>query len=305
MQQRLASPELIHVAAAGENRGRVVLAARTGTPDLAAIAAAIAVARAFDTSLETLIIECPEVLALTRHGFAREISHGGHISTLSVASLAVGQSAERRSAEKAILDALKAAEVPNTLTVIRAGSMDAIAEACRAEGPWNIVCLADTVGARDGDWLSGLLATVGGTTGVVCVGPRAKPSTGDVVVVVEDVERLTQLLRAAERLAAVLGRSKGNVPAIRLLLAGRSRAHSDDLEGFVRLALPDGRVRGGASVLIEHRRPDHSTHAELAEVLRRLEPGFVITRAGGIAMPAGTSSNDVIAVLSCPLLLVR
>lgn len=305
MQQRLPSPELIHVAAAGENSGRVVLAARTGKPHAAAIAAAVTVARAFDASVETLLIECPDVLALTAHSFAREISYGGQIGALSAPALAAGQSAERRIAEKTILDALKAAGVPSTLTTVRAGSLEAIAEACRAQGPWNIVCLADAVGIRDGEWLNGLLGTVGGTTGVVCVGPCAKSSTGDVVVVVEDVERLTPMLRAAERLPVALARSNGNVPVIRLLLAGSSRDHTGELDGFVRLALPEGRARGGVKLQIEARPLNHSTHAELAEASRRIAAGFVVARAGGVAMPVGTGGNDVIAVLSCPLLLVR
>ena len=84
----------------------------------------------------------------------------------------------------------------------------------------------------NGATLKQLLVEVSGSTGLVTVGPKAQRVTGPVVVAVEDTAQLPDLLRAAERLAALDG-----AEIVLLLIAARRGA-----------ALPDGRrgaSRGG------------------------------------------------------------
>ena len=119
------------------------------------------------------------------------------------------------------------------------------------------------------------------------------------IIVVEDVERLPQMIRAAERLA---------MPArvrIGLLLAGVSADHNAELDGNVRLLLPE--LAGAAVVpigIVEHGIA-HGTNGEVAEALRRLDGGLIIARSGGLVVPADGDIGSITAVLRCPLLLVR
>lgn len=303
MQHRLAHPQLIHVAASGEGRGRVLLAARTGMPHPAAIDAAMVIARGFDAALEALLIECADVRALTDHGFARAVSHGGRIAPLSLAEISGGQSSETQAAQTILEAAARRAGATITVTPTRDQYERALADACTAEGPWNIVCLAEPVGPRDGAWLAEVLESTSGATGLCVVGANGTAaSEGDVVVVVETIDRFSQMLRAAERLA---GACVASPRTIRLLLAGATPAETEEMDGFIRLALPQGDDAGRARVVLSDARVAHGTHAELAEALRRLEPRFVIARMRGLAAPAEGSMGDLLGVLRAPLLLVR
>jgi len=235
----LDNPLLIHVAAESENRGRVVLAAQTGSPHPVAVGAAIAFARAFDARIDCLLIECPQILALTAHSFAREVSHGGRIAPLSLAGLADTISGDTLKAREAISAIAAKAGVRIAMDVQRDDLNTALIKACATHGPWNLVVLADPVRSADGTMLRGLLEDIGGATGLVVIGPQAAQCAGDVVVVVEDVERLPQMIRAGERLIALShGQSKVQ-SRICLLLVGKSQSAILELDGLVRLLLPD------------------------------------------------------------------
>ena len=298
----LDNPLLIHVAAESENRGRVVLAARSGAPHAVAVGAALSVAKAFDAWLECLLIECPEVVALTAYGFAREVTHAGRIVPLSLAQISENQSCSTAQARKVITAAAVAADVRITTEVARENLGPALARTCAAYGPWNIVALAEPIQARDGDWLHGLLESVSGATGIVVVGPNAQASSGDVIIVVEDVERLPQMIRAADRL---LGAPGEVLRRISLLLAGASSNDKQELDGLVRLLVPDLDGTTQHTIEIVDAGIAHGTHGEVAEALRRLAGGFVIARSGGLVVPADGDIGPLTTVLNCPLLLVR
>lgn len=297
-------PLLIHVAAESERRGRVVLAAQTATPHAAALAAAFTVATAFETWVECQLVQSPDVVALTAHTFARGVSRGGRIAPLSAADVSGWQAAATAAARKAVTDAARGTSIRLETQITQDSLPDALAKACAIEGPWNIVVLADVVQAAEAT-LAILQRGVVGATGIVCVGPRAaaeQSPDGPVVVVVEEMDRLSQMLRAAERLA------KGGpwAPrAVKLVVAAGGHEQRQELDGHLRLLLADLPVDPVSPVAIADGGVIHGTEDEVAEAVRRLDGSFVIVRTGGVAVPTGKNASALVSVAECPLLLVR
>ncbi len=297
-------PLLIHVAAESERRGRVVLAAQSATPHAAALAAAFSVAVAFETWIDCQLVQSPDVVALTAHAFARGVSRDGRIAPLRAADVSGWQAAATAAARKAVTDAARGWAIRLQTEVTQDSLTDALAKACAIEGPWNIVVLADAVQATE-TTLAMLQSGVGGATGIVCVGPRAvaeQEADGPVVVVVEDMDRLSQMLRAAERLA------KGgpwSPRAVKLVVATTGQEQRDALDGHLRLLLADIPGDPVSPVTIADGGVTHGTEDEVAEAVRRLDGSFIIARTGGVAMPGRAKTSALVAVAACPLLLVR
>ena len=68
---------ITHVAEAGEGRGRVVLHLTQSAPNPVAIDAAVRVARAFQSEIESLFVEDATLLDIAAFPFACEISLSG------------------------------------------------------------------------------------------------------------------------------------------------------------------------------------------------------------------------------------
>jgi hypothetical protein len=302
----LAKPQLIHLAATDEARGRVVLAAKEGTPSLAAIATATTLARAFSSWVDAKIVTCTETQLLAEHAFAREISHAGRIKPLCVSQLRGGQTTIKFDTQRAIERALQEAGVRHTVSFAHSSFERALVDACEEQGPWNIVVLADSIRPREGPWLTRLLNDISGATGIVAVGPALAADPGDVVVLVDDVDRLPQIMRAAERFAIAAAIAGDPRPLrVRLLLAADSTTGMSELEGLVRLVLPDIAASMNCPVDLIETRSNHGTPAEIAEVIRRLKTTLVIARAGGHIWPPSGHAPDLLSVLRSPLLLVK
>jgi hypothetical protein len=286
---------IMHVAEAGERRGRVVLHLASGHPNEIAIEAAVRIAQAFNSEIESLFVEDLQLYDLASYPFAREISlTRARQRPLSRDDIEremrlCGQSLQRR------VEALaRAADVPLRAKVVRDDPVHALAKACAEDGPWNVVALADALAPGQGARLRDLFATVVGTTGLMLVGPNARRTRGQIVAVVETPEHLQPLMRAGERLAGVLGGE------LVVLLLSDSPSGDEWLDGQVRLALGDqSRVR------LLHCRTDEGAPAALAEVIRRLNGGFVIGHFGGLLVPADGDLRDLVAALECPLFLMR
>ncbi len=287
---------IAHVAAVGEQRGRVVLHLGSGYPNQIALAAAIRVAKAFESEVESLFIEDQNLYACADYPFAVEISLCGRTRrALSVAHI----EREFRHAASAIgrqLDHLaRIAEVPLRRTVVRDDPFTALARACAERGPWNMIALGDTVGNSASDDIRRLFDTVLDTTGVILTGPRAQRNSGPLVVVLEDIAHLEPMLRTAERLAP----EGGDTPIILLLVAD-----SDDklawMDGQVRLVLGANQTPQLARAVVES-----GGEAVLAEVIRRLQGGLVIAEFGGVLVPASGDMRYLTSSLECPLLLMR
>lgn len=286
---------IAHVAEAAEARGRVVLQLRTANPNAVAIEAALRVAQAFQSGIETLFVEDTQLFDLASFPFAREISLTGRRSR-AISSSEIEQEFRLAfaSLQRRIEALAKAAEVPIRQRVVRDDPVAALATTCAESGPWNVVALAEPFGAMSSESLRLLLEAVADATGLVLVGPKARRTTGPVIVAVEDIDRLPSMIRAAERIAAVTGGSIVIVPVdddeerIRWKEAQARLLLKERLDAQVITAAS---ARGAAEVV--------------AETLRRLEGGFVISQFGGLVVPAEGGLRALAAALECPILVVR
>ncbi len=283
---------IMHVAEAGEQRGRVVLHIASGHPSPVAMEAAVRIAQAFNSEIESLFVEDHQLYELASYPFAREISLRGASRALSRDSVERDMRLCAQSLQRNVERMARAADVPLRTKVVRDDPVVALAKACAENGPWNVVALADALAPGQGARLCELFSSVSGTTGLMLVGPKARRTSGPIIAVVENPDHLPPLLRAGERLSSVTG---GEI--VLLLL-------SDDdgewLDGQVRLALgQQSRIR------MLRCQAEKVAPAALAEVIRRLNGGFVIGHFGGILVPADGDLRDLVAVLECPLFLMR
>ncbi len=286
---------IAHVAEAGESRGRVVLQLCSGRPSPVAIEAAIRIARAFQSEIESLFVEDTQLIELSGFPFAKEISFSGR----SMRALTSGD-IERdihlafSEARRRIEASARRAEVPLRQTIVRGEPIKALAAACAECGPWNLVALAEPFTSPACPPLGQLFDAVSGTTGLIVVGPAARRTEGPVLVAVEDADRLTGMLRSAERLAGI---DDGQIVA--WLIADNETALAA-MEGQARLLLADRE-----DVRVELADIARLTPAAVAELLRRLRPGFIVAQFGGMIIPSEGDLKPLAAGLECPLLLVR
>jgi hypothetical protein len=285
---------IVHVAAAGENRGRVVLRLGTGGPDRIALEAAFRVARAFEAELESVFIEDQELLDCAAYADQREVSLcGRETRTLSPVAMLRQMSHAARGAERQLSAMARIAAVPYRARIVRAAPVAAVARTCADAGPWNVVALAEPVGEPDRASVLRLIRDVDAATGVVLVGRRACRTHGPIVAVVEDVDRLSPMLRMAERLA-----SETSEP-IRLLLLGETEMEAMALEARARLALGERSDVTLHVPVAAYREP-----AAVTEAVRRAAPGFVIGHAGGALLPADASWRPLLSTLECPVFVI-
>ncbi len=284
-----------HVAEAAEARGRVVLHLHTVNPHAVAIEAAVRVAQAFQSGIESLFIEDSQIFDLASFPFAREISFTGRRSrAISSDELEHEFRLAFASIQRRIAELARAAEVPIRQRIVRDDPIAALATTCAECGPWNVVALAEPIGTMSGESLRQLFEAVSDATGLVIVGPHARRTSGPVIVAVEDIDRLPSMVRAGERLASATGGSL----VVLLIADDEERLHW--MEGQARLLLGErtdtqiiraSSARGAAEVA--------------AEALRRLKGGFVISQFGGLVVPADRDLRALAASLECPILLVR
>jgi hypothetical protein len=205
-----------------------------------------------------------------------------------------------------VLARARSAAVRAQARVVRAEPVAALAQACAENGPWNVVTVgspvrrerkghADRRPARSRDvGVAELFAAIHATTGIVVAGPAARRTTGPVIAVVEEIERLVPMMRAAERIASATG---GDA---RLWLLVHDQGQQDWMEGQIRLALAS--YPGLKLEVI-----DMACHAtgDVAAMMRRQGAGFVIARFGGRLVPDEDHVAPLAAELEGPLFLVR
>jgi len=287
---------IAHVAAATEQRGRVVLQLTSGRPNRVALEAAILVAKAFESEVESLFVEDQGLVDCAGFPFACEISlHGRERRPLSTDSM----ERELRNMAAAIgrdLSALaRRAEVPLRQTIVRDDPIAALAKACAQRGPWNVIALGNTVEKAAAHLIRSLFESVLDSTGVILAGPRARKGTGPIIVVVEHVDRLEGMLRAAQRLDV---QEKGT--AVIALLVGESDEVIVRMEEQSRLVLgPEKAVTFVRTVVTE------GSERSLAEVLRRLHGSFVIGQFGSRLAPPDGDMRHLLSNLESPLFLIR
>ena len=286
---------IMHVAEAGEQRGRVVLHSASGNPSQIAIEAAVSIAQAFHSEIESLFVEDLQLYDMASYPFACEIViAGARRRNLSRDRIEQELRLCAQSLQRRIARLARAADVPLRTRIVRDDPVQALAKACAESGPWNVIALADALAPGQGARLRELFANVSGTTGLMLVGPKARRTRGPIVAVVESPDHLQPMLRAGERMSRVTGGE------ILLLLLSDSSETGHWLEEQVRLALGDQ-----SKVRLLHCQADQGAPAALAEVIRRLHGGFVIGHFGGILVPPHGDLRDLVAALECPLFLMR
>lgn len=286
---------ILHVAEAGEDRGRVVL--RLGplrpTSDTA-LRAAVMVAQAFGSEMESLFVEDSQLFDLAGFSFVREVSLSGRSTRpISVPDLERDVKAIARTLHRRVAEVASAAKVRVRTRSMRDDPVRALAQACSEAGPWNVIALAETATANCGPELRDLFEQVADSTGVVLAGPRSRNGHGPVVAAVDEIERLEPTLRAASRLAAVSGGE------VRLVLVGEDEESLAWMDAQARLALAHT-----AAVRLDGVRLAVDGPAA-AGVLRASPASFVITRFGGLVVPDEDAIAPLAGALECPLFLVR
>ena len=287
---------IAHVAAAGEGRGRVVLWLGSSTQSSApAIDAAMVLARAYQSEVESLFVEDRQLFDLADFPFARALdSDGESWRPLPRENLEREMHFLGAALQRQVADAARRAAIPFSARVVRDDPLSAVASACADNGPWNVVAIAEPFGAGDEKRLAQVFASVLDTTGVVIAGPLARRTQGPVVAAVEQFERLGPMLKAAERLAAVTG---GDV---KLMLIGSRPDELAWLEGEVRLLMGDSEAPQIETVLAAT-----ADVVPVAEAVRRHKGAFLLAQYGGQVVSAETSLRPLASALECPLLLVR
>ena len=286
---------IAHVASSGEDSGRVVLQLGARTPNAVALRAAVRIAQAFQSEIESLFVENQQLLDCTSFSFVREVSLTGRwLRTRTREEMAFVLRLAANDARRQIERLARQADVPLRSRVVRDEPLRAISVACAETGPWNVVVLAEPLSPGDGGFLKQVMVEIDGATGLGVVGPKAQRCSGSAIVAVEDTDDLPGMLMTAERMAAV---DTGSI--VLLLLA----THEDQLahmEGQARLL-----IGGREDVHIELAEIDRGEAAVMAETLRRLRGGFVIGQYGGLLVPDEGDLRPLLAALECPLFLVR
>jgi len=287
---------IAHVAQIGEDRGRVVVQLGSVHPSAIALEAAVRIARAFQSEIESVFVEDSQLFDCAAYSFVREVSLTGRQRRVMSAN---GMTQDLRLAAKGARRQLEAlarrADVPLRSRVVRDEPLRALSIACAERGPWNVVALAEPFAGGNCEMLRQLMVEISGTTGLVTVGPKARRVSGPAIVVVEDIERLPAMLRTAERLAAL-----EDNPQVVLLLVATDEERLAAMDGQARLV-----VEAREDVRIQAAEVARGEAAVVAEALRTLQGGFVICQFGGLVVPEAGDLRPLAGVLECPLFLVR
>ncbi len=286
---------IAHVAEASEERGRVVVRTTSARASDIALQAAVRIAQAFQSQIESLYVEDTELIALTRFPFVREIdTRGTGVRQITQEDVVRDLRCQFVGLHRRLLTLADMAQVLVHERTVRDEPLRALSVTCADCGPWNLVVLAEPFSASSGDEIQLLLDSVLDATGLVLVGPRASRTTGPVVLALEDIEALPGMLRAGTRLI-----DGTDTPLVIAVVAPDSDT-ATWIESHARLTLAEG-----SEVRILILPASHASPASVAEALRKLQPGFLIARFGGLAVPAGEDLSPLAAALECPLLLSR
>jgi hypothetical protein len=286
---------IAHVAAAGEERGRVVVwlpaAGQASTP---AIEAAMLLARAFGSEVESLFVEDKQLFDLAQFPFARQLASGEGWRGIAAPDLERELRFVGAALQRQVADAAKRAAIPCRARTLRDDPLGAVAKACAENGPWNVVAIAEPFAATDDKRLREVFANVSDTTGVVVAGVAARISQGPVVAAVEHFERLNPMLKAAERLARAAGGE------VKLMLVGNRPSDLSELEGRARLLF--GASDGPDMETVLAARGDVNA---VSEAVRRHKASLVLAQYGGLVVSGEDTPRSLAAALPCPLLVVR
>lgn len=282
---------IAHVAEVSEQSGRVVVWL---DPESAAVTPSLNVssriASAYRARLETVVVGGIDLSEADDLPIRRVGQDGTSISPLGVTNAATLLTERHRRAADRIGETL---QVPVTHTHASGDPLDRLAEMCSTEGPWNIIALTRPPTAELGPVISDILANVSGVTGVVVGGRNVEARSDDILVAIEDAERMPSMLRAAERLIVGNGR-------IRVMIVAATSAQHGEIEALARLA-----SQGNARVVFDDAGPTHGVDGAIDERIFKARAGLVIARFGGTLLVHGRALARTMALAHAPFLLVR
>jgi len=286
---------MIHIAEASEAKGRVVVHLGSGTASTIAIDGAVWLARAFQSEIEGLFVENQELIECARYPFAREISFSGRLRrALSIKELERDLKVASEAFHREVIARAQALDVKVHRRVVRDEAVNALSIVCSACGPWNAVALAEPFTSPACPSPKEILESVVDATGLLVVGPKASRTSGPIVIALEHAELLPAMVSAAEKLAVVV---EGVV--VVCLVASDENALAE-LDNASRLVITEHPHVTMAGAIITF-----GAEAAAAEALRRLLPGLIIARFGGLLMPDSGNLRPLAESLECPLLLLR
>lgn len=285
---------IAHVAAAAEASGRVLLWL---DPDVTcsrgALKAAVEIASAHAADIETVVIDGPSMVSLRDIPSAcvsatgRRMSPNGGDRIVNFRERLAER--QRRDVDDLAFDA----GVSVAHLSAPGDAIDRLAEMCLAKGPWNIITLGRAPGPDLAGTVSSILANVSGATAVVVAGRRDTEAGRDIAVIVEDVERMPSMIRAAQRLARDDGR-------IHVMISAETAADHREIEHQIRFVAADE-----PRLQMSDRAPTYGVAGAYDEDIFRLKPFFTIVRFAG-ALPGQTRAlMRLLALSTGPLLLVR
>lgn len=286
---------IAHVAEAGEVKGRVVLRIGTVPAHPLAIEAAMRVASAFQAEVEALFVEDAELFEVTTHAFAREIGFGGRVRRmLSTSQLAADLEHAARAVRRVIDGRARDAGVPVVHRTVRANPLAALQAACAEVGPWNVIALAEPLRGASEIAIRTLMQAVTAAQGVIAVSGTIAPRRGPILVALETVDQFASMMHAADRLARLTGEE------IVVVMIGETADTIAEMEGQVRLVLAGRDGVRLTAVLCPHADP-----APALASLHAAAGSFLLAEYGGHAVPAGPAFAMALAVIECPVFLVR
>ena len=115
------------------------------TPSAIALSAAIRIAQAFQSEIESLFVENEQLLDCTSFSFVREVSLTGRVGRAPFRGRKwrLGLRLAANDARRQLERLARQAEVPLRSRVVRDEPLRAISVACAETGPWNVVVLAE------------------------------------------------------------------------------------------------------------------------------------------------------------------
>ena len=254
---------IAHVAETGEDRGRVVLQLGSAHPSAIALEAAVRIARAFQSEIESVFVRGRAAVRLRRlrlraRGVADRAPQPRRVGRRHDAGSAPGGAGRAAPARGPGAIGGGAAALARGARRAAARAGDRVR---RSPGPgtwwrWPSRSPAATAACSSSCW-----SRSSGTTGLVMVGPRARRVAGPTVIAVEDAERPAG--HAAGRRAADRARRRPDRAA-----ADRARrgAACERMDGQARLV-----VEAREDVRIETAAMARGEAAVIAEALRRLQ----------------------------------
>lgn len=284
---------IAHVAEASELSGRVVLWLDPEADYPAArLEAPVRLAAAYGAEIETIVI-ADASSDLTDDVPIRVIGPSGHAGHRDFAAHDKRLELLIARCRRAVDEVSAAHGVRVHHSLAGGDAVDRISEMCLDRGPWNIVALARLPVSGSDTVIGTLLANVSGATGFLLCGQQ-RTKQPRVVVIVEDTERLTPMLRAAERLSGPRG-------PVHIVIAADTSESYAEIEAQSRLLASEFHV----PVVFEDVGPTFGVPEALTEHVARLRPSLVIAVFGGAAVADGRELSRASVVARAPILLVR